>query len=262
MNDPRVCLITGASRGLGAYLARRFWDQGYSLCLVASDCDRLQTSLSGLPVKKGQHAVALVCDLAQGDQVRQLIHRCADHVARMDVVINNAAILGPVGRFVDNNLDDWQKTLQVNMLAPITITQSYLSSGLSREGGVIINISGGGATSLRPNFSAYATAKTGLVRFSEIIAHEVKNRGIRVNCIAPGIMDTSMLQEIMVSGEELAGQREYANCVRVLQEGSPGMDKVGDLALFLTSPQSVGISGKIISAGHMQKCRLLLFIPE
>jgi len=119
---------------------------------------------------------------------------------------------------------------------------------MKRPGGAsIINLSGGGATGPRANFSAYATAKVGLVRFSETIAEELKGDGIRVNCIAPGAMKTGMLQEV-VNKSVAAGQREAALAGEVFTKGGAYMDDVSDLALFLASNASKGISGKLISA--------------
>jgi NAD(P)-dependent dehydrogenase (short-subunit alcohol dehydrogenase family) len=119
---------------------------------------------------------------------------------------------------------------------------------MNRPGGAsIINLSGGGATGPRANFSAYATAKAGLVRFSETIAEELKGCGIRVNCIAPGAMKTAMLQEVMLRGNA-AGSREATLASEVFAKGGASMDRVADLALFLASGVSKGLSGKLISA--------------
>ena len=114
--------------------------------------------------------------------------------------------------------------------------------------GSIINISGGGATSARPNFSAYATAKCGLVRFSETIAEELKPFNVKVNCIAPGAMDTDMLKEVTTKGKALSGEREYTNAEKVISSGGASMENVAKLCHFLASDISNGITGKLISA--------------
>jgi 3-oxoacyl-[acyl-carrier protein] reductase len=112
----------------------------------------------------------------------------------------------------------------------------------------MINLSGGGATGPRANFSAYASAKAALVRFSETIAEEVKGQGITVNCIAPGAMKTAMLGEVLKTGAVGAGEREFTTAAKVFEDGGASMDRVADLALFLSSDAARGITGKLISA--------------
>jgi NAD(P)-dependent dehydrogenase (short-subunit alcohol dehydrogenase family) len=113
--------------------------------------------------------------------------------------------------------------------------------------GKIINLSGGGATGPRPNFSAYGTAKTALVRFSEILAYEVGDKNIQVNCIAPGAMNTMMLEAIRQAGPTKAGEAEYANAQSA--ENNAGLpEQAAELCCFLASSASNGITGKLISA--------------
>lgn len=116
------------------------------------------------------------------------------------------------------------------------------------ENASIINISGGGATNARPNFSAYASSKSALVRFSECLSEELKESGIRVNCVAPGAMNTAMLDEVVRSGILSAGEKEVAIAKKVLNEGGASMEKVADLLIFLSGDKSRGITGKLISA--------------
>jgi 3-oxoacyl-[acyl-carrier protein] reductase len=115
-------------------------------------------------------------------------------------------------------------------------------------GGKIINLSGGGATTPRPFFSAYAVAKTGLVRFTEIIAKEVKEFKIEVNSIAPGILHTDMMQGIFHAGEKMAGQKEYSQAQKVMQGEGNDPRTAAELCVFLVSPSSDGITGRLISA--------------
>ena len=115
-------------------------------------------------------------------------------------------------------------------------------------GGSIINLSGGGATGPRANFTAYASAKAALVRFSESLAEEVLSNNIRVNCIAPGAMQTKLLSEVIASGPTAAGQREYVLAKNIFKDGGASIERVANLAYFLTSNESQDISGKLISA--------------
>lgn len=115
-------------------------------------------------------------------------------------------------------------------------------------GGSIVNLSGGGGASPRPNFSAYATAKCGLVRFSETVAAEVAGWNIRVNCVAPGAMNTDMLRETLEAGPERVGA-EYAKVAKVVTaEGGADPKVAAELIVYLASAESAAITGKLISA--------------
>lgn len=246
--NTKFALITGASRGLGAFLAHRFWDAGFSLCLVARSKARLQEISASLHERKGQQITALDYDLGDPVLVGELTAKVRASLPRLDVLVNNAATHGPVGPLWKNDFSLWRQALQVDLLAPVALCRAFVPWMRETGGGSIINLSGGGATGPRANFSAYATAKAGLVRFSETLAEETRALGIRVNCIAPGAMKTAMLGEILEKGADAAGEREFAIANKVFAEGGASMDRVAELVLFLASDASKGITGKLISA--------------
>lgn len=146
-----------------------------------------------------------------------------------DGLVNNAAIQGPVGPSWENDWSEWNETIAIDLLAPVVLTRLVVPQMLKRGHGKIINLSGGGAANVRPNYSAYATAKTGLVRFSECLAAELKDTGIDVNCVSPGAMPTGMLPPGMTSRPD-------------------AMQKAAELIVFLLSDESNGITGKLISS--------------
>ena len=243
----RFAFITGGSKGLGAHLVRRFWLDGYSLVVVARSHSDIHRLLDELPKSDYQSVTALRCDLADDLKVSTLIDSISSTIPHLDVLVNNAAIQGPIGPLCANDPSAWQQTLQVNLLAPVALCHGLIPLMRRTKGASIINLSGGGATGPRANFSAYATAKAGLVRFTETLAEELKSEGIRVNSIAPGAMKTTMLQEVVDCGDA-AGDREVSLAREVFSRGGASMDRVADLALFLASNASEGITGKLISA--------------
>lgn len=248
MKINQTCLITGASKGLGEFLARRFWHAGFNLCLVARSKDELEKVKFSLSDRKEQQITNFICDLSDPTLVTKLVSKVKQCLPRLDVLINNAAIQGPIGALWKNDFLMWQKTIQVNLLAPVALCQAFVPWMIENGGGSIINLSGGGATSPRANFSAYSAAKAGLVRFSETLAEETRALGIRVNCIAPGAMKTAMLGEVLAKGVDIAGESEFASASKIFAEGGASMDKVADLAIFLATDTSKGITGKLISA--------------
>jgi 3-oxoacyl-[acyl-carrier protein] reductase len=119
---------------------------------------------------------------------------------------------------------------------------------LRRGKGSIINLSGGGAAGPRENFSAYASAKTALVRFSETLAAEVKSHGIRVNALAPGAMNTSMMRETVDAGPERAGA-DYQHALQTIEKDSGATaQRAAELCLFLATDESAGLTGRLLSA--------------
>lgn len=247
MSSP-FAVITGPNRGLGQALASAFWLKGFSLCLVGRDRMALQDVDAALPRRTGQEVVLTSCDLSLPQSVQTLGQYLQTALPEVAVLINNAAVQGPIGTSWSNDFDAWQAAIQVDLLAPVSLCRAVVPGMISRGGGSIINLSGGGATAPRANFSSYATAKAGLVRFSETLAQETQPYGLKVNCIAPGAMKTAMLGEVLSTGATLAGQREFEIATKVFDEGGARMDRVTQLALFLASRGSDGITGKLISA--------------
>ena len=247
MSSP-FAVITGSTRGLGQALASAFWLRGFSLCLVGRDRMALQDVEAALPHRASQEVVLTLCDLSLPLSVQSLCQQLQIGLPEIAVLINNAAVQGPIGTSWSNDFDAWQAAIQVDLLAPVALCRSVVPGMISRGSGSIINLSGGGATAPRANFSSYATAKAGLVRFSETLAQETQPHGLKVNCIAPGAMKTAMLGEVLSTGAIQAGQREFDIATKVFDEGGAAMDRVAQLALFLASKASDGITGKLISA--------------
>jgi 3-oxoacyl-[acyl-carrier protein] reductase len=245
----KTVVVTGASRGLGLAIARGFWDAGADLFLVARSSHRLEETAAELSAERpDQRAGFLADDLADPGAPRRIFAALGQFGNRLDVLVNNAASLGPIGPISENDSEEWQRTLQVNLAAPAALCREAIRWMKQQGEGVILNLSGGGATSPRPNFSAYAAAKAGLVRLSETIAAEVSGDGIRVNCIAPGAMNTEMHQAVLRAGAEASGEQEYRKAVEQAREGGMQMEVPAALAVYLASPACSGITGRLISA--------------
>lgn len=249
MSNPCI-VITGGSRGLGASIARRLWGAGWDLIIIGRDERTLHFFANSLGEKSNseQFIKCLTCDLASPNQVESLVNMLST-LARVDALINNAAIHGPIGPLESVPMESWHEVIQVNLLAPVALCQGLLFKLMnSPRGGSIINISGGGATGPRPNFSAYATSKAGLVRFSETLAHESKGKNMRINCIAPGPMNTGLLQEVIELGENILGVKEVDMATNTVIGGNCSIEPTLLLIDFLLSEESKNISGKLVSS--------------
>jgi NAD(P)-dependent dehydrogenase (short-subunit alcohol dehydrogenase family) len=246
----RTVVITGASRGLGAQLAKDFFKQGTRLILIARNSAKLQTLTQNLQQQypsMTQHITTIACDLADPTQVSALAAQLRTY-QRIDVLINNAAIQGLPGPCWESDWSDWQTVIQVNLLAPVALCRAIVPMMLNQGYGRVINIAGGGATNVRPNFSAYAVAKTGLVRFTENLASELNQPSILVNCVSPGVMNTDMLAEFLHFEQQQVGALEYQKIAAQAKTGDQTLSRASQLCLWLASAKADGITGKLISA--------------
>ena len=244
----RCAIITGASRGLGRAIAEAFWREGAQLLLVARSATALEQVAHSLPPRDGKQPALCVADLADDAAPARILQAARKNFEQLHILVNNAAAQEPIGLTWECETAAWQRSLRVNLVAPIALCQAVLPWLTAARRGKIINLSGGGATGPRPNFSAYATAKAGLVRFSETLAVEAQPFGVDVNCIAPGAMGTDLMRAVLAAGPEKAGGREYENAQKLLAQGGSVEMPAVELAVFLASATSDGLTGKLISA--------------
>ncbi len=240
------CVISGASRGLGAAIAGAMWAEGASLLLLARSASALSDVAASLPRAAGQTVSCFPVDISAAASARAVTEEAVRVMGGIDVLVNNAAVHGPVGEFRTSPAEEWERVLLVNFIAPTRLVRECLP--LMGRGSKIIFLSGGGSTGPRPNFSAYGAAKTAIVRFAETLAEELRSADIGANCIAPGAMPTELLKEVLSAGPAKAGQREYDLAVKAMAGGNAVIDKASRLAVYLASSESDGVTGKLISA--------------
>jgi NAD(P)-dependent dehydrogenase (short-subunit alcohol dehydrogenase family) len=244
----RNVLITGASRGLGHAIAACFWDAGANVALVGRSRTSLEAACAALgPGRTGQQAWPIPADLGEAGAAEAVMAEAQRIWPKLDVLVNNAAIQGPIGPLWENDWTEWNRALVVNLLAPVALCRLAAPWMGRTGGGSIVNLSGGGATGPRARFSCYATAKAALVRFSETLAEEAAPLGVRVNCVAPGAMASEMTQAVLRAGPTAAGEREYAAAQRSQASGAATASPAG-LVYFLATPAAEKITGRLVSA--------------
>jgi len=245
-----LVLITGATRGLGRLVAQKFWQDGNDIILIArSDADLKKTACELTEsFRCKQDIQTFSADLSKIDILPSLIKKIQTTVGNPDIIINNAAIQGPIGPVHMNDWEEWKTCLDICLLAPVQICRGFLPTMIERKYGRIINISGGGATAPRVNFSSYATAKCGLVRFSETLAGEVSQYNITVNCVAPGVMKSNLTKDILRAGKQNAGNSEFETALKLSEIDPHSEERASELVHFLTTDACNSITGKLISA--------------
>jgi NAD(P)-dependent dehydrogenase (short-subunit alcohol dehydrogenase family) len=252
----RAALITGASQGLGRAIAAAYLREGASVVICARDAAMLEvtrTELIGLvglagPAAPGQQVIAHACDVSKPDAVDALVAASLAALPGLDILVNSAGIYGPKGAIEDNDWAEWVRAIEIDLFGAVLLCRAIVPHLRRRGGGKIIQLSGGGATAPLPRLSAYATAKAAVVRFAETLAHEVAGDRIDVNCIAPGALNTRMLDEVLDAGPDAVGAEFYQRAVAQKQTGGAGLDAGAALAVFLSAPDSDGITGRLISA--------------
>ena len=231
-------LVTGVSSGIGLSLARRLRE--HELWGVAR---------RNPPADLSIHFIS--CDVSDWTQITAVSKELAADWGSLDAIIHCAGSQGVVGPSMQVDPLEWASGVRANLEGAFFVVRGFYHL-LIRPGVVsrrkIILFSGGGASKPRPNFSAYACAKTGLVRLAECLAAEWKEMPIDINIVAPGAINTAMTREIVDLGPEAAGEAEFKRATSQLIEGGDSIEKLHELILFLLSPQSDGITGRFISA--------------
>jgi 3-oxoacyl-[acyl-carrier protein] reductase len=245
----RKAIVTGANRGLGLEIARRFLAAGAEVAVGARDEALLKVEVENLAkANLGGRIVGRKLDVALEADCRAFVEWAIAELGYVDVLVNNAGVYGPMGSFDSADWAQWVEAIEVNLLGSVMMVRAILSHMKSRRRGVIIQVSGGGATNPLPGISAYAAAKAAVVRFAETLALEVKDDGIDVNSIAPGALNTRLLDEVLAAGPEKVGQDFYDRSLAQKQKGGVPLSKGADLAVFLASDAARGITGRLISA--------------
>jgi 3-oxoacyl-[acyl-carrier protein] reductase len=247
ITEGRVALVTGAGRGIGRAISLALAGAGARLIVLARTSAEVQETAQLIRAQGGD-ALAVTADVSQWDDVCRAVSYAAEQMGPIDILVNNAGIQSPIGPLIENDPAAWAHTINVNLLGTFHCAKAVLPGMISRRHGKIINLSGGGATSPRPLFSAYAASKAAVVRLTETLAEEVMSYNIQVNAIAPGAVNTRMLDEVLAVGE-VAGEEWQAAQKRQLQGGT-SVELAAKLALFLASDASNGLTGKLISASH------------
>jgi NAD(P)-dependent dehydrogenase (short-subunit alcohol dehydrogenase family) len=242
----KVALITGGGRGIGQAIALTFAREGARVALASRTPSELAETVSQVK-KSGGDAVFFKADISQINDVNQLIEYVIEKYHQIDILVNCAGIFGPIGPLVKNDPEKWVQTINVNLIGTVLCCRAVLPYMMAQKYGKIINLSGGGAASPHPNFSAYGTSKAAVVRFTETLGQELKEFNIQVNAIAPGGIATRLQDEVIAAGE-LAGEEALYNAEKIKTSGGTPLEKPAALAVFLASDESDNLTGKFISA--------------
>lgn len=245
----KVALVTGGSCGIGKAVAAGLAGEGMRIMIAARNAHELEQARDQM-CSAGAEVSGSATDVADATQVERLVDETIARFGRIDVLVNAAGVQGPIGPLWKADPVQWRRALDINLYGTMLCCRFVVPHMITAGGGKIINFSGGGATGPRSNFSAYAASKAAVVRMTETLAEETRPFNIDVNVIAPGLVNTRMLDAISQAGAAAAGEHDRIEALRKDPRGFVSVEVPVGLVVFLASQESNGLSGKLISAPY------------
>jgi 3-oxoacyl-[acyl-carrier protein] reductase len=221
--------------------------EGADLVLAARTEFELEKTGREIAELTGRNVLVVPTDVSQPAAVEKMISSARENYAKIDILVNCAGIYGPIGPAVDCDYNAWQQAINTNLFGTFLCIQAVLPEMMERKQGKIINLSGGGAVSPFPRFSAYSASKAAVVRLTETLAEELKEYHIDINAIAPGGVNTGLLEQVLAAGEA-AGHTFLQKALKQKENGGTPPEKAAELAVFLASAESDALTGRLLSA--------------
>jgi NAD(P)-dependent dehydrogenase (short-subunit alcohol dehydrogenase family) len=249
--EGRTALITGGTQGLGLEIARHYLQAGIAgVCICGRDPGALSAAREQLceVAADGQHVMAEVADVSSAADVEALVATSLERFPDLTILVNNAGVYGPKGSIEDIDWNEWARAIEINLLGSVLPARALASHFKRRGYGKIVQLSGGGATNPLPGLSAYAASKAGAVRFAETLAEELREHHVDVNSVAPGALNTRMLDEVLAAGPERVGQHFYERALEQQRSGGVPLERGAALSVWLASAASDGVTAKLLSA--------------
>ena len=233
-------IVTGASRGIGAAIAERLGKNGAKVALVSrklEDLDRFAGELA----KAGVETTTLAANLGRPDDVRNIVPRVIAKWGGVDILINNAATNPVFGPMTDLAEEGWDKIIDTNLKGPFLLSQAAAKDMMSRGRGAIVNIASTGGLEPSPMLGAYCVSKAAVIMLTKTLAAELGPRGIRVNCIAPGLVETKFA-DVLVNTPSIHEAIVGRSALR--RHGQPS--EIAGAAHFLVSAAASYMTGQVM----------------
>jgi NAD(P)-dependent dehydrogenase (short-subunit alcohol dehydrogenase family) len=242
--------ISGGTSGLGLQLTRHFVKKGRNVTF----CSRSRESIKAIEVELREHAdpnqfiTGFECDVSSSESVQEMFLEINDYEINVEVLICNAGEIGPIDKFLETDPKSWEDSFNINLYGTLNLIRVFLPRMVTNQFGRVIHISGGGATNPLFGMTSYAASKAAAVRFVETLSLEYFSTGVTFNSVAPGILKTKLLDQMLEAGSSRIGEKLFQKSSIKAQSDIDTSSKAIDLIDFLAMESTLGITGKLISA--------------
>ncbi len=240
--EGKVALVTGAASGMGLASAKAFAEAGAAVTLADVHEDAVQAAARELAAA-GHKAIAVRCDVSDDAQVAAMVDRTVAEFGRLDAAFNNAGVMARIAPTADSTREDWDRVIGINLRGVWSCMKHELQQMERQGSGTIVNNASVGALTGNPGIGAYIASKHGVVGLTRTAALEYVKRGIRVNAVNPGLIDTQVARDV-VAGDEQA-YAEIAKHVPIGRAGRP--EEIASVVLWLCSPGASYVVGHALT---------------
>lgn len=249
----KTAIITGGSKGIGLRIAKSLAKNKYNIVICSRHLSTLKKAKKEIE-SLGVKCIMLKADISNYTDCKKVVQKTLKKFSSIDLLVNNAGYQGPVGKIWTNNITDWKKTIDINLLGTFYMTHEIVPHMLKRNSGIILNLSGGGGAYSRPLFSAYASSKTAVLRMTETLYEELKGKNISVIAIAPGATWTEMTESVLRKNKKSLDKKTLNELKELEKYGGTSSDKLEEFLFYLITKANK-FSGKLVHVNELMKIK-------
>jgi NAD(P)-dependent dehydrogenase (short-subunit alcohol dehydrogenase family) len=242
--DGQVAIVTGGGRGIGRAVAHALAAARAAVAVVARSPEEIERTVAHISASGGR-AIGIVADVSNRDSVDRMTAEVERRLGPIDLLVNNAAVVTPLGPITEIDPDEWWRSQEINVRGPLLCARAVLPTMRTRHRGRIVNVSSMAALAPLPNVSAYLVSKLALMRLSEVMALEMASQGVLVFAVSPGTVRTDMLNVFTDTPE---GQRWAPWAGEQFAAVETPVERPVSLILTIASGAADQLSGRVLNA--------------
>lgn len=243
----KCILITGGSRGIGLAIAKSCAQSGANLVLCSRNLKELEVAKSEITSQSNVEVVIVAADVSKAEDNLKIKDIIEKKFSKLYGVVAAAGVYGSIGKFSETPIEEWTEAININLNGTARTLHAVYPLLVKNGEGRVILFSGGGQGPM-PNFSPYVTSKGAIWRMTETLGAEFAADNIYLNAIAPGAVNTKLLEDLIAAGPEKVGSEFYKKSIQQKENGGQSPEKAAKLVSYLLSDKSRGLYGKTLSA--------------